>query len=165
MNRILTLTVLLITQILFIGGVLANNNAMLFKGTLIEPPNCIINNGQTLDVNFGDELMTSRVDGKNYLKQVKHSLKCKNPALNNMKMRIVGESASFDDTSLQTDNENLAIKILVNKKHISVNEWVNFTYDNNFGVYRLDVVPVKSPAATLKGGSFLATGILMVDYQ
>ncbi|MFV8797874.1 hypothetical protein ACNSPD_04040 [Yersinia enterocolitica] len=92
-------------------------------------------------------------------------MKCKDPVINNMKMRIIGGSASFDDTSLRTDNENLAIKILVNKKHVSVNEWVNFTYDNGLGVYRLDVVPVKNPVSMLKGGSFSATGILMVDYQ
>ncbi|OWF82273.1 hypothetical protein B4907_13865 [Yersinia kristensenii] len=164
MSRTLILTIFLVILI-FTRGVLASNDNMLFKGTLIEPPNCIINNGQILDVNFGDEVMTSRVDGKNYLKRVTHSLKCTDPALNNMKVQIIGEGASFDDTSLRTNNEDLAIKIFFNQKHVSVNEWVKFTYDNGLGVYRLDVVPVKNPVATLKGGSFLASGILMVDYQ
>lgn len=111
MNRILNLTILLSLLILFTKSVLANNDTMRFKGTLIEPPNCIINNDVILDVNFGDEVMTYRIDGVNYLQQVKHSLKCKDPVINNMKMRIIGGSASFDDTSLRTDNENLAIKI------------------------------------------------------
>lgn len=55
MNKIYYLTVLLIIQILFTESVLANNATMSFKGTLIEPPNCIVNDGKIFDVNFGSE--------------------------------------------------------------------------------------------------------------
>lgn len=45
-----------------------------FDGTMIEPPPCTINGGSPINVDFGNEVMTTRVDGKNYIKDVNYSL-------------------------------------------------------------------------------------------
>ncbi|HHL2502357.1 TPA: fimbrial protein, partial [Yersinia enterocolitica] len=139
----LTLATLLVAQMLFSGTVLAAGE-MNFKGKLIEPPNCTINSGKPIEVDFGNEVMTSRVDGKLYIKPITHGLKCTSPELKAMKLQIKGGGASFDGKSLKTSNENLAIELQANGKKLNANEWLNFDYTDEASVPKLTAVPVKN---------------------
>lgn len=166
MNNKLKLLTLLVTSILFSENVLAAEGEMNFKGKLIEPPNCTINADKPIEVNFGNEVMTSRVDGKMYQKKVAHGLKCTSPELNKMKVQIKGNPAEFDSKSLKTDNTNLAIAITIDKKAASLNEWVNFTYKpGDQELLDIEVTPIKKEGSVLKGGDFAATATMMVDYE
>ncbi|MFV8797873.1 fimbrial protein [Yersinia enterocolitica] len=164
MNNKLKLSTLLVTSVLFSGNVLAAGE-MNFKGKLIEPPNCTINGGKQIEVDFGNEVMTSRVDGKLYIKPVAHGLKCTSPELKAMKLQIKGSGASFDSKSLKTTNENLAIEIQANGKKLGTNEWLDFDYTDEASVPKLTAVPVKNKDKALSGGTFTATATLMVDYK
>lgn len=164
MAKKLTIVTLLFTSSLFSENVLAAGE-INFKGKLIEPPNCTINDGQSIEVDFGNEIMTSRVDGSLYTKSISHGIKCSKPELAAMKLQIKGIGASFDGTSLQTSNENLAIQLSANGKKLGVNEWLDFDYTDDASIPKLDAVPMKKPSATLAGGDFTATATLMVDYK
>ena len=40
------------------------------RGTIVAPPSCVINGGSTLTVPFGDNLLTTRIDGIEYRRAV-----------------------------------------------------------------------------------------------
>lgn len=54
-------------------GVQADTN-LIIRATIIAPPPCVINGGGTLDVPFGNDLQTSRVDGVNYRRNVPYTV-------------------------------------------------------------------------------------------
>ncbi len=49
---------------------------MAFSGTLNAPPPCVINNGQRIDVDFGEQLGISQIDGQRYLQNVNYRIDC-----------------------------------------------------------------------------------------
>lgn len=164
MTNKLIKSAILFAHFLVSGNVLAAGE-MNFKGKLIEPPNCTINDGKNIEVDFGNEIMTSRVDGKLYTKAIQHGIKCTKPELAAMKLQIKGIGASFDGTSLKTSNDNLAIQLTANGEKLGVNQWLDFNYTNDASIPALAAVPVKKPSAALAGGDFTATATLMVDYK
>ncbi|MDA3131533.1 hypothetical protein [Atlantibacter subterraneus] len=46
---------------------------MTFHGTLVAPP-CTISNGQTIEVDFGDDLGVEKIDGNNNKQNVNYSI-------------------------------------------------------------------------------------------
>ncbi|CAQ82822.1 MULTISPECIES: fimbrial protein [Photorhabdus] len=130
-------------------------------GVVIAPPPCEINNGNTIDVDFG-EVMITRIDGVNYMKPVKYTVKCEKMPVNAMKMKIAGNTASFDRMVLETNRAGLGIAVIHNGQKLPVNDWMKFTYPN---FPELHAVPVKEMSAVLKGGNFGAGATMMVEYQ
>ncbi|MCW7548966.1 fimbrial protein [Photorhabdus sp. APURE] len=130
-------------------------------GVVIAPPPCVINNGNTIDVDFGD-VMINRIDGVNYMQPVKYTVKCEKMPANAMKMMISGNTASFDRTVLQTNRSGLGIAVIHNGRKLPVNDWMKFSYPN---FPELHAVPVKEMATVLKGGDFGAGATMMVEYQ
>ncbi|MFV8762042.1 fimbrial protein [Yersinia enterocolitica] len=166
MTNKLTLAALLVTPILFSGTVLAadegaSQGEMTFKGTLIEPPVCTLD-GKTIEVDFGEHVMTSRVDQGLYSQPLKHGLDCNGSVISDLKLKIVGTASSFDPKSLITTADGLAIQISADSKKLPVNEWLNFDKAN---VPEMEVVLVKDKDTELKGGKFTALATMMVDYQ
>ncbi|NHB92686.1 fimbrial protein [Photorhabdus cinerea] len=130
-------------------------------GVVIAPPPCEINNGNTIDVDFG-EVMITQIDGVNYMKPVKYTVTCEKMPANAMKMMISGNTASFDRTALKTNHAGLGVAVIHNGRKLPVNDWMKFTYPN---FPELHAVPVKEMTAVLKGGSFGAGATMMVEYQ
>ncbi|MCW7763648.1 fimbrial protein [Photorhabdus luminescens] len=130
-------------------------------GVVIAPPPCVINNGNTIDVDFGDVMIT-RIDGVNYMQPVKYTVKCEKMPANAMKMMILGNTASFDRTVLQTNHSGLGIAVIHNGRKLPVNDWMKFSYPN---FPELHAVPVKDMATALKGGDFGAGATMIVEYQ
>ncbi len=62
---------------MLMGGSLAAQAAdnLKFHGTLISPPNCTINNDQTIDVKFGN-LLINKIDGTRYAQNVPYEITC-----------------------------------------------------------------------------------------
>ncbi|CAI1115144.1 Minor fimbrial protein prsF precursor [Serratia proteamaculans] len=156
-----TLLALWATGVLLSGNVQAEN--MQFFGTLIEPPPCVINGDQPIEINFGDDVMTTRVDGSAYKKMpVSYTLTCSSPATNALRMQIEGTAAAFSSQQLGTDKTNLGIALLNNGAALGVNRWFNFTYPAK---PVLEAVPAKNPAGALTGGAFNATATMKIDYR
>ncbi|CFR06270.1 fimbrial protein [Yersinia kristensenii] len=130
--------------------------------TIFAAPPCEINSNNTINVNFGDTVLTSNIDGVNYIKPVNYTLNCTAAADNALKISINGNGATFDTNLLKTSNSGLGIKLIRDGQQLALNTTSNFTYPN---VPVLQAVPIKQTNATLSTGYFSGTATLVVEYQ
>ncbi|WP_017480076.1 MULTISPECIES: fimbrial protein [unclassified Pseudomonas] len=143
-------------------GVQADTN-LTIRAVIIAPPPCVINSGSTLNVPFGNDLLTSRVDGVNYRRDVPYTIRCDPPVYSNaMTLELKGAGAAFDSGVLLTGKPDLGVKLFANGADWPVNSTVRFTHPN-FPV--VQAVPVKRAGSTLTGGAFNAAATLVVEYQ
>lgn len=132
------------------------------RGTIILPPPCTINNNQTIRMDFGDEVMTTRIDGVNYKQAIVYSLNCDIQKSNDLKMSIQGGTVGFGTGLLSTNKADLGIALYYGAQRLNINTWFNYTYPNQPVLY---AVPVKRNGTTLTGGEFTASATLLIDYQ
>lgn len=135
-----------------------------FHGTLVDPPSCEINGAKPIDVDFGSQVVTTEVDGVNYIKPVTFTLVCKNNPKNTMRMQFSGTAPSWDTKVLTTNNTNLGIKLLQGSgsgSQLGLNTWLEFTYPTP---PVLQAVPVKKTGSTLTAGAFNGTATLKVEF-
>ena len=142
-------------------GAQAETN-LTIRAVIIAPPPCVINSGSTLDVPFGNDLLTSRVDGVNYRRGVPYTVTCSSPFSNALTLQLRGTGAAFDSRVLVTRKPDLGVKLFINGADWPLNTVVNFTYPN---VPVVQAVPVKRPGSKLTGGAFNTTATLVIDYQ
>ncbi|WP_162302916.1 fimbrial protein [Serratia sp. P2ACOL2] len=139
---------------------------MRFYGTLIAPLPCIINGGQVIEVNFGDDLVTSRIDGRNYRKDIEYTLDCRNAGANTVQMQIQGTGASFDGKVLATlERTDLGIALKTDdgpSNFLNINTWLKIQFGTT---PRLGAVPVKAEGSQLQPGSFSAGATMLIEYQ
>lgn len=136
---------------------------MRFSGTLIEPPPCTINDGGKVDVDFGDRVGVSKVDGVNYQQPVNYKITC-TPGAGawNMTLTLVGTPADYDEAAVASNMDDLAVRLLQNGKRFTLNQPIPI---KRSAPPTLEAVPVKRPGATLQEGAFEATATLLAVYQ
>lgn len=132
------------------------------SGVVVAPPSCVINGGSTLTIAFGDDLMTTRIDGTAYRRAVPYTVICTNHPSNAMTLELKGTGAAFDAGVLATSKADLGVRLLVNGVNWPLNNTVKFTYPTLPG---MQAVPVKRAGRTLTGGAFSATATLVVAQQ
>lgn len=135
------------------------------KVTVLAQLPCILNGGKVVEVNFGNDMVTKKVDGKNYIRPIPFELVCSGEGDNTMKLRIKGTQASFGGTNtLETSNPNLGIDIQIKGfgLRFPLNNDVGFTYPK---MLSLQAVPIKRPGSTLSSGSFSAGATITVNYE
>ncbi|HGM5270301.1 fimbrial protein [Serratia nevei] len=130
--------------------------------TVLTPLPCVFDGNKPIEVNFGDEVLTTRIDGSYYRKPVAYSLTCSGQGKNAMKLQIAGNGASFNGQLLQTNVNGLGIALLRNGTRIPLNSWQNFTYPT---IPVLEAVPVRQAGVELPTGEFNASATLRADYQ
>ncbi|HID9557735.1 fimbrial protein [Serratia ureilytica] len=165
MNRLFNTTCMLCLTgafCLLAAGVAQAATTVSVKVTVLAPLPCKLNDDQPIEVNFGDEVMTTRIDGENYLTPVNYKLTCDKPEKNDMRLLLAGTGAGFDDKVLQTSVDGLGIAFLNNGSRIALNSWQKFTLSD---IPTLAAVPVKQANAALPTGEFTASATLRVDYQ
>ncbi|MEX6224873.1 fimbrial protein [Providencia hangzhouensis] len=64
------------------------------KGEVLSKP-CTINNGQTIEIDFGD-VMTTRVQGEVYKEPIEYTVSCKDGIKPKLNIFIDGLSSSFN---------------------------------------------------------------------
>ncbi|UZX70635.1 fimbrial protein [Yersinia ruckeri] len=132
--------------------------------TVFAPLPCILNGSKVAEVNFGNDIMIKKIDGKNYTKPIPFDLVCFGNK-NAMKFQIRGTRASFGgNNTLETSNPNLGISINIKGFNVSVpiNSDVLFTYPKTLP---LQAVLVKKPGSTLSSGIFSSGAIIIISYQ
>lgn len=145
-------------------GLAATTAKMVLYGTLNEPPACTINNGQTVEVNFGERVGVSKVDGKNYLQRIEYGITCEQGGGGSgvtLGLTLSGPVSGFDAAALQTNIPDLAIRILQDGQPLELNKRIDIV------MYRppvLQAVPVKRTGAELPSGAFNVTATLLADY-
>ncbi|MBH3259022.1 fimbrial protein [Serratia marcescens] len=137
---------------------------MQFRGTLRAPPPCSINDGGTVEVDFGLRVGIKKVDGSNYRQAVNYRVRCDTPGALpwEVMLTLKGNATGFDKAAVQTDNGNLGIRVYQNDKPFTLNSGIKIDPANP---PRLEAVPVARPGTTLKEGAFLATATLQAEYQ
>ncbi|MEX3098859.1 fimbrial protein [Serratia ureilytica] len=129
--------------------------------TVIAEP-CTINGGNPIIVDFGDDVLTTKVDGSNYVKPVDYTLDCADATSDDLKMTISGTGAGFDGTVLQASQTDLGIRLLNNGAAMPLNQPLDFRRGSQ---PVLEAVPVKAPGSKLTAGKFTAAATLTVEYQ
>ncbi|AKA37604.1 fimbrial protein [Yersinia ruckeri] len=146
----------------FSSVLLAADN-LVFRGTLVEAPQCVINENNIVNVNFGDKVGVNKVDGVQYLTTINYFITCEQGASGfDMTLTLKGNKTTYDDAAIETDLRNLAIKVLQNGKSFTLGKPVPIDPKNP---PKLEAVPVKTPGSTLTGGVFRATATLEANYQ
>jgi type 1 fimbria pilin len=136
---------------------------LTIRAVIIAPPPCVINSGSTLNVPFGNDLLTSRIDGVNYRREVPYTVRCDPPVFNNaMTLELKGTAAAFDNNVLSTPKTDLGIKLFANGADWPLNTPLRFTHPTFPAV---QAVPVKRAGSTLTGGAFATAATLVIEYQ
>lgn len=132
------------------------------RGTVMALPACVINSGSTLDVPFGDNLITTQIDGVRYRKVVQYTVVCTGGGSDALTLTLTGTGASFDAQSLATNKADLGVRLFSNGAVWPLNTSVKFTYPE---LPMMEAVPVKRPSSTLVAGAFSASATLVVASQ
>ncbi|WP_447907996.1 fimbrial protein [Serratia fonticola] len=152
---------------LMVWGLSSSRSALavdvLFSGTLQEPPPCEINNGNLIDVDFGNKVGISRINGVNYKQRLAYTITCApgSPALS-LGLSFNGAETSFDSAAVKTDKNGLGVRLLHDGTPFTMNTRLPI---NAASPPILEAVPVRDPAVTLTDGAFDATATLLADYQ
>lgn len=135
------------------------------SGTVINPPSCVVNDNKTIVVDFGNDLLTTKVDGNTYMRTLEYTLSCNSSSSNAVKMQIQGTVSAFNNSALQVvEHADLGIALRVNGQPLPINSWLNFTYSQAQRPL-LQAVPIKRPGGTLGAGSFGVGATMVVAYQ
>lgn len=161
MTHFSAVTALLFSGALSCTSLLAAEN-MSFYGTLIEPPACSINDGQRIEVDFGDRVGVNKVDGVNYRQPVNYRITCDPGSGWSMLLTLSATASGYDNAALATSVDDLGIRILQNGAPMQLNRPYAIGAQNP---PLLEAIPVKRPGSSLKEGAFEATATLQVMYQ
>lgn len=135
-----------------------------FHGYLVQPPNCTISNGKTIEITFQD-VFVDDINGSNYEQTVPYSITCdtavRDPSME-MKLSWSGTQSDFDDASVSTDISGLAIRLKQAGQSFKLNTALVV---NETALPVLTAVPVKKSGVDLPEADFEAWATLQVDYQ
>lgn len=162
-----SITHLLVTGLLMVAGthpaVAGTEAEVTFHGTLIEAPPCVVNDGHPVVVDFGNEVMTTRIDGTEYRKRIDFTLDCSASAPGMQQLRISGgQMTGFDPQALAGDQPGLGVALFEGSQRYAPGTWLPLTGP---GIPALYAVPVKQDGITLNGGAFSILASLVVAYQ
>ncbi|RBQ33676.1 fimbrial protein [Rahnella variigena] len=137
---------------------------MKFHGTLIEPPPCTINDGNNVEVDFGERVGINKVDGEHYRQQLNYQITCTQVVSGNwtLMLSLNGNAADFDDEALSTNKAGLGIRVYQGDTPLTPNRRVKISLANQ---PRLEAVPIKQVGATLSEGAFETWATLRADYE
>ncbi|MCD2529386.1 fimbrial protein [Providencia huaxiensis] len=166
LNPLLKLKVFI--SILFISICLNKSVAsMAYIGlsiTVIEPPSCSFDGGNTLGISFG-EVQQALIDGKSYKKtSIDYNFKCTNLSTNLLKMTLSWNNFRVNGVdSIKTNRDNLGIAIYHGNDIVSNNSNIHFIYGAMPYFY---AVPIKPDGSMLSdAGNFSAEMIMKIEYQ
>lgn len=165
MTRNRSLCALLVGLLSLNGVVQAKGDAdMTFHGTLIVPPPCTINDGNRVDVDFGDRVGINKVDGVNYRQVMNYQINCEQGSNGTwaLTLTLSGGAAGFDHNALATNNSNLGIRVYQDDQPFSPGSTLKIDLSHP---PRLEAVPVKKDGTPLVEGAFEAWATLSANYS
>lgn len=134
-----------------------------FHGTLIEAPPCVVNDGNPVVVDFGSEVMTTRIDGTEYRKRIDFTLDCSASAPGMQQLRISGGPVTdFDPQALAGGQIGFGVALYDRSQRYAPGTWLPLA---DPGIPELYAVPVKEDGVKLNGGAFSIMASLVVAYQ
>jgi len=170
MRHLATTAVLLGTLSIGPGTTLAaSGGEVIFKGILVTPPPCTIDNDQTIHVPFGERLSIKKVSDGIYREDIDYVLKCEDTESHDWKLMLSvrGNLASFDTADRATvattvgNIGNLGVKILRNGQPFKFDTPVEISLSS---LPKLEALLVQRPNVELAEGPFEATVTLKAEY-
>lgn len=154
---------LIISLIMLVSSNISSANNMKLHGILLEPPACKIQDDNVIDIFFGKNVGIHRIDGINYTQEIDYKLVC----VDNVKgwvlgLSVIGPQSNFDSAALQTNVNNLAIRLTQDGKPFEINKRITITPTRP---PLLKAVPIKRPGSDLPEGAFSVTATLLAEYQ
>ncbi|MBT2372348.1 fimbrial protein [Pseudomonas fluorescens] len=145
---------------LFSSGAQADILNIGITGQIAVTTVCTINGGHPIDVDFGEGLLTTHVDGVRYAKEIPFTMACTGTP-STLALWVQGSGAIFDGAALQTDLPDLGIRFLKSDgSQLSLGDKIDFTDPSAPPALR--AAPVKK-AGTNPAGRFNGAATLRVD--
>ncbi|MGQ6230874.1 fimbrial protein [Serratia sp. IR-2025] len=146
------------------GASAAGGNNLNFSGTLVDMPPCNINDGQPLDIEFG-EMGINKVDGTNYAQTFTIIYDCEGTSKDKV-LRYLGNVTAFDKAAVQSNIADFGIQ-LRHSRNESVTPFevgqtipiASYTSSSTF-----IATPVKKAGVELREGAFTAGATLQLEY-
>ncbi|TNV10778.1 fimbrial protein [Buttiauxella sp. B2] len=129
---------------------------------------CTLNDGQDIEVPFGNDVVTTKIDGKSYKKMLlKYTFQCDTGIGTGavLTLSISGTQASFGSGLLLTNMNGLGVQFLNESTALPVNTGkatFNYNSDQPPNIY---AVLARDSSISLNGGAFSATATMSLDYQ
>lgn len=141
-------------------------SVMAFSGTLVASPSCIIENGERIDIDFGTNIASSKVDGVNYTQALNYTVTCQGGTSGALVMlSLKGTASTFDNNAIQTSIDDLGIRVYKSGPPLTLFALNSSEQIDPASPPKLQVVPVKNPGVKLKATVFEAWATLQADYQ
>lgn len=135
---------------------------LLFRGTIIEPPPCKINNEQKIDIDFGEKLGISKIDGNNYRQKINYVIECSiDDPSSSLLLTVTGNVMSSDYSAIQSNKPGLGIRMIENNRRLRIGQGLVI---NSANPPLLEAVPVAAPGIKLLEGDFSASASLLAEY-
>lgn len=131
-------------------------------GTLVGLPDCTINGNNNVNVDFGDEVVTRKIDGNNFKQPISFTLECNDLASNELTVSIRGAAADFGSGYLSTNRTGLGIRLFNGTAELPGGTEINFTLPD---LPKLYAAPVAQDPDSLTAGSFTGVAALVFNYQ
>lgn len=132
------------------------------SGIIVDTPECVVNGNDTVDVDFGNDVIIRRINGGDYRVGIVYTALCGVVAQNGLTLTISGEDAGFGNGLLKTSRDGLGIRLYKNSEIVSAGEKIQFEYPN-FPV--LDAELVKDNTVNLTAGEFSGTATMVFGFQ
>ncbi|WP_429103044.1 fimbrial protein [Aeromonas veronii] len=145
---------------------------------LYVPEECVINGGQTIEVEFGD-LPGSGLDGNNFEKTVPLTFQCRGGVFEGdalkINLGISGKPTSFSQDYLRTTRDgyqggnvisDLGIKFKqLDGSQLKLNTFYPVSMQGNIGDWGFIAAPVTPTGADIPAGDFYATATIVAEFQ
>ncbi|MCX7127281.1 fimbrial protein [Aeromonas sp.] len=145
---------------------------------LYVPEKCVINGGQTIEVEFGD-LPGTGLDGNNHEKTLPLTFRCEGGAFEGdalkVNLAVSGRPASFNSDYLRTTKDgyqggqvinDLGIKFKqLDGSQLQINKFYPVSMQGNIGDWGFIAAPVSPAGADVPAGDFYATATIVAEFQ
>lgn len=128
---------------------------------VIDPTCNFVNGSSPIRVDFGNNIVSSEIDGENYIKDINYTLRCSGLSKNILRFKMSGTSG-FDSRYLDTNKTGLGIVFYMGGRLMPLNEWQSFY---NGSSPTLQSAPIKKSGVKPSGGAFSSSATLLLDYQ
>ena len=135
-----------------------------FHGFLLTPPECVISNDSTVEVDFKN-VRIDDVDGNNFKQNVPYTIDCDTDWRDSsmvMSLTLTGTASDFNTAALKTNIDDFAIAVYQDGKPFTLGSTITV---NEASKPVIQVVPIKKAGSQLVEGNFEAWATLRVDYQ
>ncbi|MGN8010269.1 fimbrial protein [Enterobacter sp. 22325] len=144
----------------------ADENNLVLRGTLVEPPSCIITGKNKVEISFGEQIGIKKVAQGIYRQPVDLGLECDSGNLSwQLTLKWTGNIAGFDsdNATIRSDEQaSLGVKMYAAGQPLALNSVLKV---NGNSLPPLEAVLVQEEGVELKEGNFTAHASFLAEFQ